>query len=354
VPRTPTPELHPSGRSNRKIRLPKRYHDELPPHPPSLPYQAYHLHPSQSGDEEDVVFGDPEDILRSIPPASESLAHHTCPNSYGVYQIYPDGEPSYSLDEIYSLNSVINDSLETAKDSEEDSDSRPWWATAPSSDKNRSYYAPFPTTSHFRLMCWFYDGSPSKTLSALDDLVQKVLLASDFKCEDLVGFRAACKAERLDQSHHTSSRFSANDGWIESSVEITLPAEGVKHTSERHAPKFEVPGLVHHQLLHIIKAALQESSTKHFHIFPYQEFWEPLPGSPPEHIYSELYTSNSFLAEHKKIHANCSRQDLDSGSELKNVIVAITLWSDSTHLTSFGNASLWPIYLYVGNLSKYI
>jgi len=30
------------------------------------------------------------------------------------------------------------------------------------------------------------------------------------------------------------------------------------------------------------------------------------------------------------------------------------LWSDSTHLASFGNASLWPIYLYIGNLSKYI
>ena len=29
------------------------------------------------------------------------------------------------------------------------------------------------------------------------------------------------------------------------------------------------------------------------------------------------------------------------------------LWSDSTHLTSFGNASLWPIYLYLGNQSKY-
>lgn len=30
------------------------------------------------------------------------------------------------------------------------------------------------------------------------------------------------------------------------------------------------------------------------------------------------------------------------------------LWSDETHLTSFGSAGLWPIYLYLGNLSKYI
>lgn len=243
------------------------------------------------------------------------------------------------------------DSREMDKISDRDSYSRPWWA-APSSADQESYYNPFPTASHFRLMRWFYNGSPSKTLSALDDLVQNVLLASDFKREDLVGFRAAREAERLDQSHHTSSRFSADDGWIESRVTIALPAERVKHASERDAPTFEVSGLVHRRLIHVIKAALQESSTKQFHIFPYQEFWDPSPGSPPERIYSELFTSDSFLTEHRKIRANCSSQD--SGSQVENVIVAITLWSDSTHLTSFGNATLWPIYLYVGNLSKYI
>ena len=159
-----------------------------------------------------------------------------------------------------------------ANDSEEDLGSRPWWAAALSSDEQQSYYAPFPTVTHFHLIQWFYNGSPLKTLSALDDLVKNVLLAPDFKQDDLVGFCAACEAECLDHSYHTSSRFSADDGWIESSVEITLPAEGVKHASEQLAPKFEVPGLVHHRLLHVIKAALHETLTKHFHIFPYQEF----------------------------------------------------------------------------------
>ena len=46
-------------------------------------------------------------------------------------------------------------------------------------------------------MQWFYSGSTSKSLSALDDLVQDVLLATDFKREDLVGFRAAREAERV-------------------------------------------------------------------------------------------------------------------------------------------------------------
>ncbi|KAE9385432.1 hypothetical protein BT96DRAFT_949848 [Gymnopus androsaceus JB14] len=42
-----------------------------------------------------------------------------------------------------------------------------------------------------------------------------------------------------------------------------------------------------------------------------------------------------------------------SSSGPEHVIAWIQLWSDSTHLAEFGTASLWPIYLYFGNLSKY-
>jgi hypothetical protein len=47
-------------------------------------------------------------------------------------------------------------------------------------------------------MHWFYDSSTSKTFSVLNDLIQNVLLASDFKSKDLVGFCAAHEAEHLD------------------------------------------------------------------------------------------------------------------------------------------------------------
>jgi len=35
------------------------------------------------------------------------------------------------------------------------------------------------------------------------------------------------------------------------------------------------------------------------------------------------------------------------------VIAPIMVSSDATHLTNFGSASLWPIYLYLGSQSKY-
>jgi hypothetical protein len=238
-----------------------------------------------------------------MPPTLESLAHCTSPNSYGIYRVYPDGKVTYSPDELYSLDTVADSSMTMVNNLEEDS--HPWWTSAPSD--NNDYYAPFPTASHFHLMQWFYDSLTLKSLSALNDLVKNVLLAMDFKSEDLVGFCAAHEAKRVDQSDHIQSCFSADDSWIEHSIDIFLPTEGVAHASERHAPKFEVPGLIHHQLLHIIKAVLYETSTKHFHLFPYQEFWEHSPGSPSECIYSELYTADAFLAEHDKIRTRCNR-----------------------------------------------
>ena len=42
------------------------------------------------------------------------------------------------------------------------------------------------------------------------------------------------------------------------------------------------------------------------------------------------------------------------GCNLETVIAALMLWSDSTHLANFGNAALWPVYMFIGNLSKYI
>ncbi|KAL6308598.1 hypothetical protein BKA93DRAFT_822327 [Sparassis latifolia] len=40
--------------------------------------------------------------------------------------------------------------------------------------------------------------------------------------------------------------------------------------------------------------------------------------------------------------------------EMEIAIAPLMLWSDSTHLANFRSASLWPIYLFFGHLSKYI
>jgi len=263
----------------------------------------------------------------------------TLPNAYGIYHIYPGGEPSYLPDELYSLN-LVSDSAASAKDSE--SALHPWWAKLGSSKSTKMpqkvYFAPYPNPSIYHLMTWFYNASTSKSLSDLDKLVENVILAPNFKKENFVGFRTSKEAECLDKASSLQSRFSAEDGWTETSIEISLPAEGVEHTSEAGAPKFQVPGLFYCQLLQVVRAALQETLMQHYHLFPYHKFWQPSPGSASEHIYLELYTCDAFLTEHNKIQS--AQQGLGANSEIENAIVAITLWSDSTHLVSFGNMSL--------------
>ncbi|KNZ74465.1 hypothetical protein J132_06844, partial [Termitomyces sp. J132] len=57
-------------------------------------------------------------------------------------------------------------------------------------------------------------------------------------------------------------------------------------------------------------------------------------------VYGEVYTSDEFLELEKMI--------------TPVEVLPLMFYSDSTHLTNFGTASLWPLYMWFGNISKYI
>jgi hypothetical protein len=198
-------------------------------------------------------------------------------------------------------------------------------------------------------MMWFYNSSNTKSLNDLNILVHNVLLSKDFKLEDLTMFDAAKEAKRLDnyKGTPTPNQLNLKDGWIKSSVAISLPCEKVSYPSEKDAPVYNVEGLYYRKPLDVIKAAFLERVAENFHIMPYKEYWQQQPNLPPQRIYSELYNSDAFINEHERIRA------LRTECQLETVVAAIMLSSDSTHLTNFENATLWLIYLYLRNLSKY-
>ena len=43
----------------------------------------------------------------------------------------------------------------------------------------------------------------------------------------------------------------------------------------------------------------------------------------------------------------------EPGDDMECVVASLMIWSDATHMTNFGNASMWPFYLYFSNQSKY-
>ena len=290
----------------------------------------------------------------------------TDPNSFGVFRVYKSGEPTFTPDDNFHVDSVA-DGPNFIKDQRPES--KPTWASPFGTDFTQSGpldiatpksallpYLPFQNMTIFRLMEWFYDSSLMKSLGTLNNLVHQVLLAPDFDRNELVGFDAAKEAKRLDNfdpspvEESTSGSKQLNNGWIEASVPISLPNIGVSHLSVAAAPVFHVKGFSYRKPLEVLKAAYQEPSAAQFHISPFEEYWKPSPETPPERIYSELYNCDAYIQEHEKIR---SQPQPASNCELERVIAPIMLWSDSTHLTSFGHASLWPLYLYVGGLSKY-
>ncbi len=98
----------------------------------------------------------------------------------------------------------------------------------------------------------------------------------------------------------------------------------------------------------MIVSAFQDTSFLDYHLKGFQEMWDPGDGHPVEQVYGEVYTSEKYLEMEDELHPE---PDPDG---LETVVVPCMYYSDSTHLTSFGTAALWPIYLLFGLLSKYV
>ena len=210
---------------------------------------------------------------------------------------------------------------------------------------------PFENISVLCLMNWFHNNPTSKTLNDLDMLVHEVILAPDFNINHLLNFRGSRELERLDKyCKEPDSPFSGDSRWIKTSLNISVLCEKVKHATERDAGFYTIKNLYYCRPLKVINNSYREAAAEHFNISPYKEYWQPSPDSPPERIFSEIYNLDAYIQEHEHIKA----QPRMPGPQLEIVIGAIMLSSDSTHLTSFRMASLWPIYLYLRELSKFI
>ena len=329
----------PATSSGRRRTFPRRFKDHLPfssvqlPHmPPRLPVP----HP--------VPIPIPQ-LHEPTPEPLDPTYIDTEPNEFGLYRSYPH-LPSCEPDEDISLDSVCDSpGISVAEHS-----TRHWWSGLGTSFSGAidNVFTPFLNATTFRLMDWFYNGTNVKSIADLDSLVTNVILADDFDKNHLVDFSTNRELNRLDK-YSDDPGLSTKDGWNETSVYLHLPATRVKNRSEDSAPEFEVKGVFYRRLIEVVKAAFQDTTAKAFHFTPFRLFWQPNPDHIPERVISEMYNSDAVLEEHVKLMNEPRNQECD----LEKTIAAIMVWSDATHLASFGTASLWPIYAFFGNQSKY-
>ncbi|EJF60787.1 hypothetical protein DICSQDRAFT_147740 [Dichomitus squalens LYAD-421 SS1] len=190
----------------------------------------------------------------------------------------------------------------------------------------------------------------------LQRLVDDVILDDRFKKEDLLGFNVDREQRRLDEHQAAGGAFSAADGWREASVRLHLPRPGLEQEDEEHAPAFVIDKIWIRSLLEVVKAGLQDVSARKFHWFPHRLFrtraTPDKPNAEPERLFTDVYNSNAMIRAHEEIQSRPRHPD--DAADVEYVVAGIMVYSDSTHLTNFGTASLWPIYAFFANLSKYL
>ncbi|KAG8703791.1 hypothetical protein FRC08_002631 [Ceratobasidium sp. 394] len=228
--------------------------------------------------------------------------------------------------------------------------------------------SPFPNISTFRLAHWFYTGGVQKSLSDRTGLVKGVILAPDFNPNHFRGVNLDMFDRALTQpninplSAELDAMLGDCTGWEEKTFNIFVPkartgrrppASMTIGQPEDYGHCISLSGLYTRRLTHVIRARLsrpQDDNSGMFHFVPFENWWSPGPGLPPQRLYDDLYTGNAWIQEH----AALQRSPPVPGCSLERVIVALMLWSDSTHLAQFSQSSIWPIYLYFGNQSKSI
>jgi Plavaka transposase len=123
---------------------------------------------------------------------------------------------------------------------------------------------------------------------------------------------------------------------------------------ETEAAEFEVGGVLHRDIIDIITSVYQSDAVKSFNHIPFKEFWMPSEDAPPNHLYGEIFSSEEMLDADADICKCCLEEDHLDSEGLEVACVPLLLYLDSTHLTNFGTASCWPVYMFFGSQSKYV
>lgn len=332
----PEPETTAAGRPVRKKRLTWKLL-QLLPEPPAAGPECME-----------------EDADATPPPAPMAFVWEgirTALNAFGLYREYPT-IPTHNPDDALSLADLSDASLPSATSSTAAPAPPPLQAVVPlpSDVSVNDHYLPFANFSIWSLMNWMWNGSAAKSLGEITKLVD-IIKSPEFKKEDLEDFDIKRETEKFDKflQNVGDDEFAVRDGWNEIAVDIQVP-DGKPHASEDDIPVFSVPGLYLRKLTEVIRGGLQDPAAKCFHYTPFREFHQPSPDLEPARVFDEIYSSDAMIDAHIEL----QQQRPEPGCDLERVVAALMFWSDSTHLANFGNASLWPIYLYFGNQSKWL
>ena len=292
----------------------------------------------------------------SVTPSGQSSSQADLPAQSAQYPptrraVLSTGKNSFGLFRLYD-----EDSIPSINDPEDQSgaDSLPTPVSQSVLPGSMNPFYPYPNESSWHIGDWYWNQGAQKTKQSFKGLVE-IITSADFRTEDLhrVNWTAI---DRQLGSHDPSEATSdlgewqtEDSGWMRRDITISVPfSRRSLHPDPRN---YTILNFHCRCLLSIICEVLSDPiRCKSFRFEPYSLRWKRTSGLDNIGVYGELFSSDAFITAHRDL------QDayLDfTGCTLPRRIVALMFWSDATQLTAFGDAKLWPLYVYFGNESKY-
>ena len=328
-------------------RIPPRCRDILPTSLPSLPETT--IYRNEEAERDHGVTFVPE-VPGAVTLHGKDL-FETSPNIFGLFRRYRYC-PSYDPDGEVTLDELAGFFAASSLDKSPDIGLLP--TLGPSTSQGNEVFHPFPNMSTFLLSDWYYS-SPSGEHSAADfDRLISILSDERFKPEDVLGFSARARDKLLDQINNSINKDieqtvkSVLGDWsCDVPVMVQIP-EGKQWTNNK-GRTFTVSGLHHRRITEVIQSVFETNT--HLHFTPFELWWQPPFNGQAQRIYSDIASSQAFYEAYREV--NDSPDFQVAGCTLEKTVAAIMVYSDSTHLATFGTAKLWPIYAFAGNLQKW-
>jgi hypothetical protein len=247
-----------------------------------------------------------------------------------------------------TLNCTIPNAAADADGSHADSD--PTSITLRNSSLSTQPFYPYPNQSSFLLGAWYWNQGTQKSQESFRQLIKIVaspsFSPSDVRTTNWIKINSTLAANKGDQNSEVDRWLGEDIGWDRTPISIRVPFHS---RMKNPGPQSYLVGELHHRsIVSVIRERILNDHES-FHYEPYELLWKPNEDLPEIKVHGELYTSSEFLTTYKELLESPPEPDC----EAPKVIAALMFWSDATQLTSFGNAKLWPCYMYFGNHSKY-
>ena len=328
-------------------RLPARYRDCLPEPPRPLPPVKARENPGKL--DPSNLSCSPDASAAYEAPHVPSLPSHpkikTQLNSFGLFRLYnKDSLPIIDPDTDNSFGEV---GLSVPH---EDNFTRPVETILHVSNP----FHPYPNETSLLLGDWYWNEGHQKSQSSFRKLLD-IIGHPEYCPEDVQNTNWMAIDRKLgsssigDETGTDCEWLDVNSGWKKSDIRICIPFHC--RTGNPGSKEYVVNDFHYRSLVEIIRENIS-NPTHHrlFHYEPYELHWHLPHKTRDVRVYGELYASESFLAAHRQLQDSLP----ENGCTLPRRIIGLMFWSDATHLTVFGMAKLWPLYVYMGNESKYM